>query len=184
MKEKNNKILLHACCAICSGYPILYLKELGYEPIVYFFNPNIYPKGEYYKRLDAQVELCKVLECELIIGEYEPDLYNQAMIGFEDYKEGSERCKKCFELRLSKTVQETQRLGIPNYTTSLAISPHKNLAVIKEVGESFSDSFDVKFIDIDFRKKDGFLKTTQIAKDLDLYRQGYCGCEMSMRREE
>ena len=65
MKKNKQKVLLHACCAICSGYPIEYLRELKYEPIVYFFNPNIFPESEYIKRLNAQKILCKKLNCEL-----------------------------------------------------------------------------------------------------------------------
>ena len=71
--ELKNKILLHACCAICSGYPITLLKEMGYSPVVYFYNPNIYPESEYKKRLEAERILCQTLGCELIEGDYNPD---------------------------------------------------------------------------------------------------------------
>lgn len=182
MKSNNNKVLLHTCCAICSGYPIEYLKAMGFEPIAYFFNPNIYPDIEYYKRLEAQQKLCKALRCELIIENYEPELYQEVMTGFENYSEGSERCKRCFELRLLKTVQKAKRLEIKNFTTSISISPHKNFNVIKEVGGFFSGYFDIKFMDIDFKKQDGFLKSNLISKSLGLYRQNYCGCEVSMKR--
>lgn len=182
MKSNNNKVLLHTCCAICSGYPIEYLKAMGFEPIAYFFNPNIYPDIEYYKRLEAQQKLCKALRCELIIENYEPELYQEVMAGFENYSEGSERCKRCFEIRLLKTVQKAKRLEIKNFTTSISISPHKNFNVIKEVGGFFSGYFDIKFMDIDFKKQDGFLKSNLISKSLGLYRQNYCGCEVSMKR--
>ena len=70
---ENKKILLHACCGICSAYPILNLRELGYEPVVYFFNPNIYPDFEYEKRLEMERILCNYHKCELIVGEYNED---------------------------------------------------------------------------------------------------------------
>lgn len=182
LKGKNNKILVHTCCAICSGYPLTYLRELGYEPIAYFFNPNIYPEREYQIRLESQKKLCKSLNCELIVEDYTPDFYNEIMEGFENYSEGSERCKRCFELRLLKTIQKAKELGVENYTTSISISPHKNFNLIKEVGKFFSEYFDITFMDIDFKKQDGFLKSNKMAKELELYRQNYCGCEVSMKR--
>lgn len=183
MKEaENKKVLLHSCCAICSGHPIQLLKEQGYEPVVYFCNPNIYPESEYLKRLEAQRKLCESLDCELIVSEYMPELYSDIMKGFEDYPEGSKRCKRCFELRLLKTVQKAKDLGINSYSTSIAISPKKDLEVVNQVGKFFSHYFKIDFVDLDYRKKDGVLKTNKIANELDLYRQNYCGCEVSMQR--
>lgn len=182
MKEKNNKILLHTCCAICSGHPIKHLRDLGYEPVAYFFNPNIQPESEYNRRLQAQLKLCSKLRCEIIVEAYTPDFYEEVMVGFENHAEGSERCKRCFELRLLKTVQKAKELGIAHYTTSISISPHKNFNIIKEVGKFFSEYFNVSFMDIDFKKQDGFLKSNIMSKELDLYRQDYCGCNVSMKR--
>jgi len=182
MKEQSKKVLIHTCCAICSGHPIKFLQESGYEPVAYFFNPNIHPRSEYDKRLEAQKTLCEKLNCKLIVEDYENNIYNELMTGYEDHKEGSERCKRCFEFRLLKSIQKADELGIENYTTSISISPHKNFEVLTNVGQKFSKYFKVKYLDIDFKKKDGFLKTTKIAKELELYRQNYCGCEMSMQR--
>lgn len=181
MEKNNNKVLLHSCCAICSGYAIKHMRELGYEPISYFFNPNIYPSAEHDKRLEAHKRLCAALDCELIIGDYTPDLFNEVIAGYEHCAEGGERCTRCFELRLLKTVQKAKELKISKYTTTISISPHKNFTVLKKVGESFSQYYDVEFLAIDFKKQDGFLQSNMIAKSFDLYRQNYCGCEMSMQ---
>lgn len=180
MQTNNQNVLLHSCCAICSGYAIKHLRELGYEPISYFYNPNIYPSVEYDKRLEAHKRLCDALSCELVVEDYESDLYNEAMVGYENHAEGSERCTRCFELRLLKTVQKARELEISKYTTTISISPHKNFAVLKQVGESFSKYYDAEFLAIDFKKQDGFLQSNMIAKGLDLYRQNYCGCDVSM----
>ena len=80
---QNSKILLHACCAICSAYPIFQLREMGYEPVVYFYNPNIYPDTEYKKRLNAQKSLCEYYNCELIIEDYNQDEFFNSVIGLE-----------------------------------------------------------------------------------------------------
>ena len=180
-KNDDKKVLLHSCCAICSGYAIKHLRELGYEPVSYFFNPNIYPLAEHAKRLEAHKKLCDALDCELIVDEYTPDLYEEVMVDYKHHTEGSERCAKCFELRLLKTVQKANELGINKYTTTISISPHKNFEVLKEVGKSFSNHYNIEFLPIDFKKQDGFLQSNLIAKSLDLYRQNYCGCENSMQ---
>lgn len=180
-KNDDKKVLLHSCCAICSGYSIKHLRELGYEPVSYFFNPNIYPSVEHTKRLEAHKKLCDALSCELIVEDYASDLYDEVMVGYENHAEGSERCKRCFELRLLKTVQKAAELKINKYTTTISISPHKNFGVLKEVGESFSPYYKVEFLPIDFKKQDGFLQSNLIAKSLDLYRQNYCGCENSIK---
>lgn len=184
MQLKENKVLIHCCCAICSAYPIKLLKELGYNPIAYFYNPNIYPSLEFQKRLDAQKKLCKSLECELIEEEYLPEFYDEIMQGYENDKEGGERCTRCFELRLLKTVQKANELGIKNYTTSIPISPHKNYNLISTIGEKFSKYYNINYLAIDFKKKDGLLKSNKIANDLKLYRQNYCGCSVSAKRLE
>lgn len=183
MKE-NNKVLLHCCCGICSGYPITHLKELGYEPIAFFFNPNIYPETEYQKRLEAQRKICKTLDCELIIDEYTPELYNKAITGYENEPERGKRCTKCFELRLLRTIQKAKEIGIDKYTTTITVSPHKDFETITKMGKEFSNNFKVNYLDIDFKKKDGFLKTNKISRELDLYRQNYCGCKFSIIKKD
>lgn len=182
MKSNNNKFLLHACCAICSGYPILHLRELGYEPIVYFCNPNISPESEYEKRLEAQIELCKNLDCELIVDKYEPKLFEIAAFGFEDEPERGLRCKKCFELRLNITAKKAKELGIENFTTSITISPHKDFKLISGIGKKLSKKYGINYLEIDFKKRNGTLQTNKISRDLGLYRQDYCGCKFSERK--
>lgn len=175
-----DKILLHACCAICSGYPITFLKDMGYSVIVYFYNPNIHPQEEYNRRLEAQRTLCRALDCELIDDEYLPEEFYFAAKGLEKEPEKGKRCDKCFELRLRKTAELAKKSGINKFTTSIVISPHKNFAKLTEIGEKIAQEYGLEYKAIDFKKKDGFLKTNKIAKDLELYRQKYCGCEFSI----
>lgn len=176
-----NNILLHACCGICSAYPILQLREMGYEPTVYFFNPNIFPDIEYEKRLEAEKKLCKYHNCELIVGEYNQDEFFEKVVGLENEPERGKRCDVCFELRLDKTAQKAKELGFSKFTTSIVISPHKNFAKLTEIGQKIAEKYDLEYVAIDFKKKDGFLKTNKIANSLNLYRQNYCGCKFSLR---
>lgn len=179
MVENNKRILLHACCAICSGYPITSLKEMGYQPIVYFCNPNLDTKEEFERRLEAQETICKHFGVELIVEKYEPNEYLDFVLGLEKEPEKGKRCDKCIELRLLKTAQKAKELGIDKFTTSLTISPHKNFDKIQALGEKIAKDFELIYPPFNFKKKDGFLKTNKISKELNLYRQNYCGCKFA-----
>ncbi|MCL2256431.1 MAG: epoxyqueuosine reductase QueH, partial [Firmicutes bacterium] len=101
-------------------------------------------------------------------------------------KEGGERCKKCFQLRLEKTFKKAKELGFDFFSTTLPISPHKNSKIIFEIGEKLSTinsgAMNPKFVPIDFKKNNGFGKAIELSKKMELYRQNYCGCEFSKRR--
>lgn len=181
MEQKKNKIVLHACCGICSGYPVSYLQDAGYQVIVYFYNPNIYPNEEYQKRLDAEKTLCEHFGCELVEAEYNQEEFFNAAKGFEQEPEKGKRCDKCFELRLKKTAEFAKSRGIDVFTTSIVISPHKNFQKLAAIGQELAQEYGLNFLDIDFKKKDGFLKTNKISRELGLYRQNYCGCKFSLR---
>lgn len=178
---ENNKVLIHACCAICSGYPLEYLMENDYEPVVYFYNPNIQPNEEYQKRLDAEITLCQNYGCELITEEYKTEDFLESISGLENEPEGGKRCEKCFLLRLDKTAKKAKGLGIENFTTSIVISPHKNFELISKIGKDVAQKYNLNYLDINFKKQDGFLKTNKISRELNLYRQNYCGCLFSKR---
>ena len=181
MQHQENKILLHACCGICSGYPISMLKDMGYSPIVYFYNPNIHPEEEYLKRLEAERTLCKHFGVELIEGEYDTERFYEYTKGLENEPEKGKRCDKCFELRLNKAAEQAKKLEIIKFTTSIVISPHKNFQKLTEIGTRIANEYNLEYLAIDFKKQDGFLKTNKISKELNLYRQNYCGCKFAMR---
>lgn len=177
----SKKILLHACCAICSSYPVSFLKDAGYDVVVYFYNPNIYPDVEYQKRIEAQRTLCTHFGVKLIEETYNPEEFYTFVKGYENEPEKGLRCDKCFELRLDKTAKKAKELGIENFTTSIVISPHKNFQKLSLIGNNIAQKYGLNFEGIDFKKKDGFLKTNRIANSLSLYRQNYCGCKFSLR---
>lgn len=178
--SSTKKILLHACCGICSGYPISLLQDMGYSVVVYYYNPNIYPQSEYQKRLDAQKQICEHFNCELVIGDYEPEKYDNYVKGYEKEPEKGKRCDRCFELRLNSTAKKAKELNIEEFTTSIVISPHKNYDKITTIGKEIAKKYNIHYLDTNFRKKDGFLKTNNIAKSLNLYRQNYCGCKYAI----
>lgn len=182
MVQKKDKIILHACCAICSAYPVSYLTDAGYSVTVYFYNPNICPDSEYQKRLTAQRTLCEHFGVELIEGAYDRERFLNCAKGLEEEPEKGKRCIECFKLRLEKTAQFAKASGIENFTTSIVISPHKNFALLSSLGKEIAKQYSLNYLDIDFKKKDGFLKTNKISKELSLYRQNYCGCEFAQTR--
>lgn len=176
---QNKKVLLHACCGICSAYPIKFLIENNYNPLIFFSNSNLDTQSEYNLRLNAQKKLCEYYEIELIIDNYLHDEFLNYVQGFENEPEKGKRCIKCMEYRLLKTAQKAKELSINTFTTSLSISPHKNFNLISELGEKIGKTHTLEYLSINFRKNNGFLETNKIANELNLYRQKYCGCEFA-----
>ena len=173
-------VLVHACCAVCSAYPIEKLRELGYNPVLYFFNPNIFPEEEFYRRLDELKRYAEKKGVELIIDKQNTEDWYNAIAGLENEPERGKRCLRCFEYRLLYTVLKAFQLEYKYFTTTLTVSPHKDSKAIFKIANELADKYELKFLDIDFKKQNGFLKTMQIAKEENFYRQNYCGCEFSI----
>lgn len=180
------QILLHACCAVCMAYPVEILKKIeekNYEPIVYFYNPNIYPLKEYERRKQELINYCDKKNYKYIIGDYENKDWLNFIQGLEQEPEKGLRCNKCFEFRLDKTAQTAQKENIKIFTTTLTVSPHKISKNIFKAGQIVAQRYGIKFLEIDFKKKDGFKKTMELAKENNFYRQNYCGCKFSMKND-
>lgn len=183
MEQQKNRILLHACCAVCLGYSIQKLFEKDYEPIVFFFNPNIFPNKEYERRKNELVEFCKQKSYQYIVEDAETDvLWRDFIRGYENEPEKGQRCNLCFEYRLNRTFEKAKELGIKEITTTLTISPHKISKNIFEIGRRVCKNSEISFLEVDFKKENGFFKTNQIASEYGFYRQNYCGCEFSKKK--
>ncbi len=174
------KVLLHACCATCAGYCIQLLRELGYEPVLHFFNPNIFPADEFMKRYSELKNYCEKIGVELVIEKQDASEWYGFVAGLENEPERGKRCDRCFEFRLLNSSVKALKMGISKFTTTLTVSPHKNSKKIFEIGKEVAERLGNEFLEIDFKKQNGFLKTMQIAKDENFYRQNYCGCEFSL----
>ena len=112
---------------------------------------------------------------------YDTEHWRAYIAGLESEPEKGERCNKCFEFRLDKAAEKARDLNIQFFTTTLTVSPHKVSKNVFIAGYNAAKKYGVEFIDIDFKKQDGFLKTMQLAKENNFYRQQYCGCEFSIR---
>ncbi len=175
------KLLLHSCCGPCSTTAITRLSQ-EYEVAVYYYNPNIYPEEEFIKRQNTQKQFLQKYnpEIKLIEGEYENNLYEERIKGFRGCKEGGERCKYCFRLRLEKTANLAKKLNYDLFATTLTVSPHKNAKLINEIGKQIENERGVEYLPSDFKKQDGYLQSIRLSKEYDLYRQNYCGCKYSI----
>ena len=175
------KIILQACCAPCSTYPIQKLKEEGYEPVVFFYNPNIFPFEEHEIRRNELKNYCKKLNIEYLEEKYENEVFLDFVKGLEKEPEKGKRCTKCFYLRLDKTAQIAIKNNIEYFTTTLTVSPHKDSNQIFEVGRIIAEKYKINFLEYNFKKQNGFKISRQIAKENNMYAQKYCGCQFSMR---
>lgn len=136
--KKTNKVLLHACCAPCLSNSIKELLEEGFSPVVYFYNPNIFPYVEYQKRLEELVDFCKKQNYPLIVEEGDFDYWNQLCAPLKHEKEGGKRCEECFKMRLEKTAEFASEQGFEYFCTTLTISPHKNSKLINKIGRAIA----------------------------------------------
>ena len=101
--------------------------------------------------------------------------------GMEDIPEGGERCFACYELRLREAAEYAKAHDFDFFTTTLSISPLKNAAKLNEIGKKLEEEYSVQYLYSDFKKKDGYKKSTEISKEYHMYRQYYCGCVYSKR---
>ena len=202
------KVLLHTCCAPCSSAIIEHLIKHGVTPIIYYCNPNIYPREEYEIRKDECTRYAQALGLEIIDADYDHENWLEAVKGLETEPERGGRCLKCFKLRLLRTAEYAAEHGIRVITSTLASSRWKSLDQINDAGtwacQQIADRLlstnNPYFVDSPTElcpssgkhpkqpiywtynwKKGGLQeRRLQIIKEYDFYNQRYCGCEFSM----
>ncbi len=177
-------LLLHSCCAPCSSYVLEYLSQY-FNITVYYYNPNIFPAEEYRKRVKEQRGLIERMEfvhpVQFVAGAYEPEEFRQVVKGLEQEPEGGARCMKCYELRLREAAKVAVAGGYDYFTTTLTISPLKSAQKLNEIGEAMGREYGVNYLPSDFKKREGYKRSTQLSEEYGLYRQNYCGCVYSIR---
>lgn len=170
------KVLLHSCCGPCSTHVIDVMKDY-FDITVIYYNPNIQPIEEYEKRKKVQIKLLNQLENIAYMDcDYNGQDYEKVIVGLEHEKEGGQRCKKCIGLRMTKTAMIAKEKNFDYFATTLTVSPHKNSQLINELGKQIENEINIKYLYGDFKKDNGYLKSVELAKKYDLYRQNYCGC--------
>ena len=178
------KLLLHSCCAPCSSYVLEYLSSYFYITVLYY-NPNIYPDEEYFKRVEDQKHFIERFPARYSIsfveGAFEKERFYTMARGMEDLPEGGERCFRCYEMRLREAAEYAKRLKMDYFTTTLSISPMKNAAKLNEIGAKLQEEYQIPYLFSDFKKKNGFQRSVELSNAYGMYRQDYCGCIFSMR---
>lgn len=186
-KGERPRLLLHVCCAPCASGVLEYVARFFQVSLVYY-NPNIAPREEYEKRLEELRRLLREMPLVSPVGllpcAYGQEAFEEAARGLEDAPEGGERCRKCFRLRLGYTAKLAKEQGFDYFTTTLSISPLKNAGVLNAIGEEMGELYGVRHLPSDFKKRDGYKLSIQRSKEYGLYRQNYCGCVYSKRKEE
>lgn len=181
------RLFLHSCCAPCSSYVLEYLSEY-FSITVFYYNPNIYPDEEYWKRVQEQKEFIARFPAshpiEFMEGRFEKEKFYQMARGLEEVPEGGERCFKCYELRLREAAEYARQLHMDYFTTTLSISPMKNAEKLNEIGKKLEKEYGVTYLVSDFKKRNGYKRSVELSKEYGMYRQDYCGCVFSMRERE
>ncbi len=175
--HEESPILLHVCCAPCSTASVERLREQGHDVVLFFSNSNIYPAEEYRGRLAETRRLAGVMHLDLVEDAYDHEAWLAHVRGLENEPERGQRCLKCFEYNLNRAALAMQRLGLSSFTTTLTVSRHKSSRDVFAIGRGFGG-----FLQIDFKKRDGYARSTELSRQLELYRQGYCGCEFSLHQ--
>lgn len=180
-------LLLHSCCAPCSSYVLEYLSEY-FSITVFYYNPNIYPEKEFFKRIDEQKRLISLMKfknpVDFIEEGYLSERFYSAIRGLEQEKEGGKRCYECYKLRLEETARLARDKDFDFFTTTLSISPYKNADWLNEIGENLAKKYDVRYLTSDFKKKNGYKRSAELSAQFGMYRQDYCGCVFSMKERE
>lgn len=186
------RLLLHSCCAPCSSYVLEYLSA-HFMITVLYYNPNIFPEDEYFHRIAEQKRFISEFSAEnslpadnILFAEtgYDSEKFYEAVKGYENIPEGGERCFRCYRLRLEEAAKYAKEHSFDYFTTTLSISPMKNAEKLNEIGLELGEKYGVKYLMSDFKKKNGFHRSTELSKKYGLYRQDYCGCVYSQKESE
>lgn len=164
------KVLFHICCAPCAIYPIKDMRSNGLSVTGYFFNHNIHPYQEYQRRLETVREYARLVDLEVIYrDEYRLEDFLSAVAG-----DPASRCTYCYSSRLAAAASAAAEGGYDAYSSSLLYSRYQNHTVIKELGEKIGSRYGVPFHYDDYRR--GWQEGIRLSKEMQLYRQQYCGC--------
>ncbi len=173
-------MLVHICCAPDALF-VMGLLSKDYVVSGFFYNPNIHPREEYFLRLEEARRVARTLGFEIIEGPYDDKRWFEMTSKFKNEPEKGRRCEVCYAIRLEKTAEKAAALNFDMFTTVMSLSPWKKAEVMNRIGRMFGQRFKIGFLEANFKKEDGFKKSTELSRKHNLYRQHYCGCVYSKR---
>ena len=182
LPNNEDKLLLHSCCAPCSGEIIEAIAASNIKTTVYFYNPNIHPIDEYEIRKDENRRFCEKVGFDCIDGDYDKDNWFERVKGLEDEPERGERCTLCFDMRFERSALFAHENGFNVFATTLGISRWKDMKQINDSGHRSAARYEnINFWDFNWRKEGGSSRMIEISKREHFYQQEYCGCVYSLR---
>ena len=188
--DKKPTLLLHSCCAPCNAFPLILLIEY-FDLTLMYNNSNIYPFEEYNRRLNElkdyvdYVNKTHNVNIKMIETTYNNDEYNKNLEPYKEQKEGLDRCKLCYKIRMDEAYKYASEHNFDYFTTVMTISRQKNSIVLNNIGLELEKKYsNTKYFISDFKKNKGIDKGLEIAKERNMYRQDYCGCIYSYNKRK
>lgn len=174
------KMLLHCCCGPCAMYPLDLLTSEGRDLDCYWYNPNIHPQFEFDRRHVSLQKACNHFDVKLI---------SEGEACMEDYwlsreylNEFDSRCDMCYDIRMDHVAKFCADNGYESFCTTLLVSPYQQHDKIAKISDMKAAKYGVKFDYIDFRP--GYRKGQDMAREIELYRQKFCGCIFSLEESK
>ncbi|MEG9431663.1 epoxyqueuosine reductase QueH [Terriglobus sp. ADX1] len=182
LPEGKGNLLLHSCCAPCSGEVMEAMVESGIRFSLFFYNPNIHPRREYELRKEENVDFCKKMDIPFIDADYDMDNWFARVKGMENEPERGIRCTECFEMRFERTALYAAENGFDIISSSLGISRWKDFNQVTGAGVKAASRYpELKYWEYNWRKGGGASRMIEISKRENFYQQEYCGCAYSLR---
>ncbi|RUO65128.1 hypothetical protein SAMN06297229_1508 [Pseudidiomarina planktonica] len=178
----SDHVLLHSCCAPCSGEVMERMAEAGIKFTIFFYNPNIHPEKEYLLRKEENIRFAEKLGVPFIDADYDSKNWFERVKGLEWEPERGERCTACFDMRFERTALYAHEHGFDTITSCLGISRWKNMEQINDCGKRAAARYpDMHYWTFNWRKQGGAARMVEISKRERFYQQEYCGCIYSLR---
>lgn len=182
LPNNKSKLLLHSCCAPCSGDIMKRLLDSDINYTVYFYNPNIHPHEEYMLRKEENMAFADKYKIPFIDADYNPRTWFEITKGMEHEPERGKRCSTCFDMRFIKTSEYAYSNGFDIISSTLGISRWKDMNQINNSGKYAASKFKgLSYWDFNWRKENGSHRMIEVSKDEGFYMQEYCGCVYSLR---
>jgi epoxyqueuosine reductase len=178
----SNHVLLHSCCAPCSGEVMERMADAGIKFTIFFYNPNIHPEKEYLLRKEENIRFAERLGVDFVDCDYDTDNWFARVKGLEKEPERGARCTECFDMRFERTALYAHENGFDTITSCLGISRWKNMEQINDCGQRAVAPYEgMHYWTFNWRKGGGSARMIEISKRERFYQQEYCGCVYSLR---
>lgn len=177
-----SKLLLHSCCAPCSGEVMEALIESEIDFTIFFYNPNIHPRKEYEIRKNENIRFAEQHNIPFVDADYDVEEWFKRARGMENEPERGIRCTMCFDMRFVRTALYAYEHGFNVISSSLGISRWKNMEQINDCGLRAAAPYEgMIYWTYNWRKGGGSARMIEISKREEFYQQEYCGCAYSLR---